>query len=308
MLGRDERGEERRMLLTGVLLAVGAAAANALGSVLQRSASRHHEPGAGRRRALLDLLRRPAWSAGIGSHVLGFVLQGTALTLAAISVVQPVLTVELPFTLVLSALLLRTPMGRRAWTAIATMALGLALLLFCLVPDGGDPGATSNTAWIVGTVVVLVVLGVLTVLGRGGRGRRRALWFGLATGVTYGYNAALLAGLTPAYAQGLIGVLTAWQTYGVLIGGTVSFVFLQQALQAGDLIWAQPGITLANPLIAIGWGFAVFGERAALDGWTLGALVGAAGIVVGTVVLSRVEGEAAALETRHEETAPPTEA
>jgi hypothetical protein len=119
------------------------------------------------------------------------------------------------------------------------------------VPQGGDPGATSAVAWLVGTAVVLVVLGVLTVLGRGGRGRRRALWFGLATGVTYGYNAALLAGLSPAYGQGLLGVLTAWQTYGVLVGGTVSFVFLQQALQAGDLIWAQPGITLANPLIAM---------------------------------------------------------
>ena len=293
------------MLLTGLLVAVAAAAANALGSVLQRSASRHHEPGGGRRRALLDLLRRPAWSAGIGAHVLGFALQAVALTLAAISVVQPVLIAELPFTLVLSALLLRTPMGRRAWSAIGAMALGLALLLFCLVPHGGDPGATSAVAWLVGTAVVLVVLAVLTVLGRGGRGRRRALWFGLATGVTYGYNAALLAGLAPAYGQGLLGVLTAWQTYGVLVGGTVSFVFLQQALQAGDLIWAQPGITLANPLIAMTWGFAVFGERAALDVWTLGALAGAAGIVAGTVVLSRIEGEVTGSQSRQEEAAPP---
>ncbi len=278
------------MLLTGVLVAVAAAAANALGSVLQRSASRHHEPGVGRRRALLDLLRRPAWSAGIAAHVVGFVLQGTALTLVAISVAQPVLIVELPFTLVLSAALLRTPMGRRAWIAIAAMALGLSLLLFCLIPEGGDPGATSGLAWLVGTAAVLVVLGVLTLLARGGRGRRRALWFGLAAGVTYGYNAALLAGLAPAYAHGIIGVLTAWQAYGVLVGGTVSFVFLQQALQSGDLLWAQPGITLANPLIAMVWGFAVFGERVPLDGWILGALAGAAGIVAGTVVLSRVEG------------------
>jgi drug/metabolite transporter (DMT)-like permease len=289
------------MLLTGVLVAVAAAAANALGSVLQRSASRHHEPGGGRRRAVLALLRRPAWSAGIGSHVVGFVLQGTALTLAAISVVQPVLIAELPFTLVLSAVLLRTPMGRRAWTAIAAMALGVALLLFCLVPAGGDPGAVSGVAWLVGTAAVLVILGVLTVLGRGGRGRRRALWFGLAAGVTYGYNAALLAGLAPAYAHGLLGVATAWQTYGVLVGGAVSFVYLQQALQAGDLIWAQPGITLANPLIAMTWGFAVFGERAAIDGWTIGAVAGVAGIVAGTVVLSRVESDVVRAETAPEE-------
>ncbi|NMO90930.1 DMT family transporter [Actinomycetospora sp. TBRC 11914] len=277
------------MLLTGLGVATAAAAANALGSVLQRSASRHHDPEAGRRRAVLDLLRRPAWTAGIAGHVVGFVLQAVALTLASISVVQPMLITELPFTLVLSAVLLHTPMGRRAWTAIAVMALGLALLLFCLVPSGGDPAATSGPAWFVGSAIVVAVLVVLALLGRGGRGRRRALWFGLGAGVTYGYNAALLAGLGPAYAHGVLAVLTTWQTYGVLIGGIVSFVFLQQALQAHDLLWAQPGITLANPLVAMTWGFAVFGDRAPLDAWTLGGLVGAVGIVAGTVVLSRVE-------------------
>ena len=294
------------MLLIGVLVAVAAGAANALGSVLQRSASRHHEPGGGRRRAVLDLLRRPAWTAGIAGHVVGFVLQAVALTLASIAVVQPTLITELPFTLVLSAVLLHTPMGRRAWGAIGAMALGLALLLYCLVPAGGDPAATSGVAWLVGTGAVLVVLTVLTVLGRGGRGRRRALWFGLAAGVTYGYNAALLAGLGPTYGHGLLAVLTTWQTYGVLVGGTVSFVFLQQALQAGDLLWAQPGITLANPLVAWAWGFAVFGDRVPIDLWLVGGLAGAAGVAAGTVVLSRVESAAAEVEGGHEEAASPT--
>lgn len=289
------------MLLTGLVVAVAAAAANALGSVLQRSASRHHDPTAGRRRAVLNLLRRPAWTAGIAGHVVGFVLQAVALTLAPISVAQPMLITELPFTLVLSALLLHTPMGRRAWTAIAVMVVGLAALLFCLVPSRGDPAATSGTSWAVATAAVVVVLGVLAVLGRSGRGRRRALWFGLGAGVTYGFNAALLAGLGPAYAGGVLEVLTHWQTYGVLVGGIVSFLFLQQALQAHDLLWAQPGITLANPLVAMVWGFAVFGEQVPVDAWTLGGVAGAAGIVAGTVVLSRVENEVVGDEGAHDD-------
>jgi drug/metabolite transporter (DMT)-like permease len=284
------------VLVTGVLVAVAAAASNAVGSVLMRSASRHHDPAAGRWQALVALLRRPAWSAGIAAHVLGFVLQGVALGLTLLTVVQPVLVVELPFTLVLSALALRTPMSRRAWVAVAAMAGGVAVFLVCLVPEGGDPGATTTTAWLVGTTVVLVLLAVLVLLGRAGRARRRALWFGIATGVTYGYNAALLAALGPVWAEGWSGLLTAWQTYGVLVGGTVSFVFLQQALQAGDLIWAQPGITLANPLVAIVWGFVVFGERVAFDVWLIGAAAGAAGIVAGTLILSRVALPAVAEE------------
>lgn len=279
------------MLLAGVLVAVAAAACNAAGSVLQRAASRHHDPSSGWRQGLLALLRRPAWTAGIAAHLVGFVLQAVALTLTLITVVQPVLVVELPFTLLLGALLLGAPLGRRAWLAVAAMAVGVAVFLACLDPQGGGPQTASTSAWLIGTAVVVVVLVALTVLGRAGRGRERALWFGTAAGVTYGFNAALLAGLAPAYADGLTGVLTAWQTYGVLVGGTVSFLFLQQALQAHDLLWAQPGITLANPVVAVVWGLTVFGERLAVDVRLLGLAVGVIAIVVGTVVLSRIEEE-----------------
>lgn len=279
------------MLLAGVLVAVAAAASNALGSVLQRSASRHHDPTTGWRATVVDLLRRPAWTLGIVAHVVGFVLQAVALTLTLITVVQPVLVVELPFTLVLAALLIGAPLGRRAWLAVGAMAVGVGLFLASLDPRGGGPQTATTTGWLVGTAVVLAVLAVLVVLGRAGRGRERALWFGTATGVTYGFNAALLAGLGPAYADGVTGVLTSWQFYGVLVGGTVSFLFLQQALQAGDLIWAQPGITLANPLVAVVWGLTVFGERVPIDLRLLGVVGGVAAIVAGTVVLSRVEEE-----------------
>ncbi|MCD2186006.1 DMT family transporter [Actinomycetospora soli] len=281
------------MLLAGVLVAVAAAAGNAVGSALQRSASRHHDPTARWWQGLLTLARRPAWLGGIAAHVVGFVLQALALTLAPITVVQPVLVVELPFTLLLGALALGTPLGRRAWLSVGVMAGGVALFLACLETDRGGPQAATTGGWVVGTTVVVVLLAVLTVLGRAGRGRQRALWFGIAAGVMYGFNAALLAGLGPAYAAGLGGVLTAWQTYGVLVGGVVSFLYLQQALQAHDLIWAQPGITLANPIVAVTWGLTVFAERVAVDLRLIGLGAGVFAIAAGTVGLSLLRDQIA---------------
>jgi ABC-type xylose transport system permease subunit len=58
-------------------------------------------------------------------------------------------------------------------------------------------------------------------------------------------------------------------------------------LQAGDLVAAQPAITLANPLLALGWGFVIFAERIDLSLWTLVAVAGAVAVVVGTIVLTR---------------------
>jgi drug/metabolite transporter (DMT)-like permease len=82
-------------------------------------------------------------------------------------------------------------------------------------------------------------------------------------------------------------VFSTWQTYGVLVGGTLSFVLFQQALQAGDLVAAQPAITLINPLVALIWGFAVFGEHVDLGSWLAGAALGALAVVGGTIVLTR---------------------
>ena len=58
--------------LLGVGLALVAAVANAGGSVLQRTASRHRS-ATGSWASVRELLSRPAWTAGILAHVAGFV-------------------------------------------------------------------------------------------------------------------------------------------------------------------------------------------------------------------------------------------
>jgi len=103
--------------MLGVLLAVLASAMNAAASVLQRKADRDESSFGWR--MLLDVARRPAWWAGIGSVVLGFALQAVAPALSPVSVVQPLLISELPMTLLLASLVFRrltvalTVAGRR---------------------------------------------------------------------------------------------------------------------------------------------------------------------------------------------------
>lgn len=274
-------------MVLGAALAVLAAASNAAGSVLQRRASRDRTEGSTAWRALVELLRRPGWSAGIAAHVVGFVLQGVALGFALITIVQPLLVAELPFTLILSALVFRAPLSRRAWAAVAITAAGLSLFLFSLSPTGGHPLTTPVAVWLVGVGASTALVGVLVVLAVRSTTQRRALFFGVATGATYGLNAALLTWVASASRHGWGEVFGAWQTYGVLIGGAVSFLLLQQALQAGDLIAAQPGITLTNPLLALVWGFVVFGEHTQLGPWLVGAFLGGLGLAGGTVVLVR---------------------
>jgi len=116
--------------MLGVLLAVLASAMNAAASVLQRKADRDESSFGWR--MLLDVARRPAWWAGIGSVVLGFALQAVALALSPVSVVQPLLISELPMTLLLASLVFRrlmvalTVAGRRTKNGRRAALLGRA--------------------------------------------------------------------------------------------------------------------------------------------------------------------------------------
>lgn len=274
--------------LVGIVLILLAAVFNACSTVLQRKAARE-EPD---ERAfsiglLFDLVQRGAWIGGIVCMSLGFLLQAAALTVGRIAVIQPVLTVELPLTLLLAAWVFGHGLPAREWAAIGAMAVGLAVFVFCLSPSGGDVLGAPLLRWVLALAIGLGAVLVLTFVGHARHGRPRAAILGVATGTLFGINAALVAGVGAAWAGGFVGLFTAWQTYAVIVIGPTSFFLLQSALQAGELDASQPGFTLMNPLVGVLWGVFVFEERPRGGAWIVGELLGAAVIVAATLLLVR---------------------
>ncbi|HEY2194008.1 MAG TPA: DMT family transporter [Actinomycetospora sp.] len=274
--------------VAGTVLVLLAAVVNACSTVLQRRAARDEPDEAAFSIGMLfDLVRRPSWIGGILCMILGFLLQAAALTVGRIAVVQPLLTAELPLTLLLAAWVFHHRLPAREWVAIGAMAVGLAGFVFCLSPSGGDVLGASTLRWVIALVVSLAVVLALALAGAARHGQPRAAMLGLATGTLFGVVAALVAGVGAAYAGGFLGLLTAWQTYAVIVLGPTSFFLLQSALQAGDLDASQPGFTLMNPLVGVLWGVVVFGERPRGGVWIVGELAGAAVIVGATLLLVR---------------------
>ncbi|MFR9800921.1 DMT family transporter [Pseudonocardia sp. RS010] len=275
-------------MLLPIGLALVAAALNATASVLQRRAARD-EPDEREFsfRMLLDLARRPDWIGGITAILAGFLAQATALTLGGVAIVQPLLVAELPFTILLAALVFHLRPGGREWWSIGALAVGLAAVVFALSPHGGHAAQVSGPAWALASGATGAVFGVALVVGLRTSGPPRAAAFGIATGVLFGYIAVLVTAVGAEYGQGLHAVLTAWQTWAVVVLGPASFFLLQNTLQAGNLVASQPGMTLANPLVATTWGVVVFQEQVRGGGWL--ALAGAGGVllVAGTLALAR---------------------
>jgi drug/metabolite transporter (DMT)-like permease len=273
-------------MVVSVVLAVAAAAANATASVLQRKAARR-EPAGGRLSLgiLWSLARQPAWWGGITSILVGFALQVAALATGPILLIQPLLIVELAFTLVLSGWVFNLPLHAREWVAVGGMSAGVALLLIGLAPSGGNAYATSGARWLWGCVGTGLLVGLLLVFGHRAHDEARAALLGVAAGSWFGFVAALVSGLTAAFAVGK--GFQAWQTYALVVAGPTGFFLLQNALRAGRLVASQPGLTLSNPLVSVAWGIVVFGESTRGGGWVAAVLAGAALIGLCTVLLAR---------------------
>lgn len=283
------------------LLALLAAGANAASSVLQRKANRRVPRKQNLSlRLIWSLLHQPVWFGGVLAVIVGFLLQAAALGTGELAVVEPVLVLELPVTLLLASRVFGTRLHRREWGATAVMTAALAGLLYCLAPSSGAAQHVPWYTWVTGIGVNLAVIAGLTAWGRtgpagkggragrrGGSSARQAAVLGVAAGSGFGLTAALMKGMTTAYAHGIGTVLTSWELYAMIASGVLAMFLLQSAVNAGRLISAQPGLTLSDPVVSILWGALVFHERLR-GGWLiLPSLACGLALVAAVIVLAR---------------------
>lgn len=270
------------------LFAACAALANALASVLQRKAAQAAPPEqAHGLRLIVSQLHRPAFCWGIACLIAGFLLQGAALSQGQLSVVQPVLAGELPLTLFLAGLVFKRRLGWREWLAAGLMAAGLAVALAAAAPSGGNPLGASGLTWAATVGSTLAALAVLTVAGSRAAGPRRAALLGTVAGGLFGLTAAFMATAAAQAQEGLGALVDSWQVYAMVAAGIAAVAMLQPAYRAGQLAAAQPGVTLADPILGVALGVVVFGEHLRVDRLVVLEVLGLAGIVAGVILLAR---------------------
>lgn len=277
------------MALLALFLAVVAAGCNAFSSVLQRKANREQPPGRPFGVALLlDLVRRRAWLVGLFAMIASFLLQAAALGLGTLSAVEPVLVLELPLTIILSAFVLKHPLYRSDWLSATAMALGLAAFIAALAPTGGDAANVDVTVEVAATLGTLLGIAGIALLAEFGHPRARAALFGVAAGSGFGLTASMIkVSVSHLSHGGARSLFSAWETYAVVVIGVASLVLVQAALHSGTLVAAQPGITLLDPLVSLLWGTIVLGEQTRTGPILVLAAAGGLTIGISVHVLSR---------------------
>ena len=288
--------EQLRYLAIG--LAVLAAVALAFGAQFQNNAVDKNSKGTDGHglhfKQLLRLITRPKWISGLGLMTLGMILQLAALSLAPLIVVQPIGAIALVITSLLNARATGTKLSRGIIVSIALCTVGIAIFVIVASGVAHQIKLGDNDLWtILGILIGLLIVFAITYFV-GGR-QAKPLTYIVGAGVLYGF-VATLAKVVMVRIYSLqfdwLGILC---LIGLIAAVALGGWFVQNAYASGppDLVIA--GLTVIDPMVAVGIAVAILGEaRDASIATILAFAVSAAMAVAGVVTLSRVHPEVTA--------------
>jgi drug/metabolite transporter (DMT)-like permease len=268
------------------VLALLAAFAFAVGSVLQQKGTLETPAEGDDPQFFVQILRRPVWLAGAGCQASGWVLQAFALDTGSLIVVQSLTTMSLVIALPLGKRFTGQVVTRRVWLGAAAIAIGIIFFLSVGSPTGGTTTPSAAAWWSAG-VSAIVVIAVLGGVGRRHVGASRALLFGSAAGVAFALQSAVTKVFVTVVGGGLSAVVTSWTVYVLIASALVGFVLQQSALKTGVL---APAIASSNAVTLFGsvaFGASVFGESLSEGGARLGpAVIGLGVALIGIILLA----------------------
>ena len=230
-------------------------------------------------RQLVLLLSRPSWVFGTLMLGMAIAFQLTSLAFAPLIVVQPLGAVALVITAILNARVSRVKLNRASIIAIVMCVGGVGLFVTVAAFTAVDKPVTDAnlvTILIVLAVVLCAFAAAFVML----RTRFKAIFYIIGAGVLYGFVATLAKVIINRIQNGNFEWLTLVCVAGLLLAAAAGAYFVQNAYSSGppDLVIA--GLTVIDPMIAVGIGIIVLGEASQAPVWAgvLFALAGAVAI------------------------------
>jgi drug/metabolite transporter (DMT)-like permease len=236
---------------------------------------------------ILRLLLVWVWLLGTTVLLAGYVIQGFALSVGKVVIVQPLLVTTLVFALPLGHWLTGQHVTRGQILGAVVVVAGLGMFIRIGDPDAGIDSAPG---WQPALAIVVVggISAALLFVGRRLSPAHKAAVYGAVAGMLFGLSATFDK---PAFnsdqSGGIAHLLTEWELYALVGLGVIAFAVQQLSLATGQLAPAIAAVSVANPFVATIIGAAIYQERLTPPGWhrvlAVGALLVAfAGAVVVT--------------------------
>lgn len=284
------------MLGIAVGLAVLSAVGLACGTHFQSIAVVSRSNGSLSLRTFVKVLKSPRWMVGLLLLGAGTVCNVLALSLAPVTVVQPIGVLGLVLTTILHARHVKMAITPATWRAIA-MCVGGATCFVIAAVRFTDPAirisesASHIVTYLLAGVVLVVCLGMLVL-----KDHQRGLFYLFAAGSLYGFVAVEVKVIS---VQIQTGSAAWWQNIeydnviGMVVAAALGGWLVQSAYASGPPELVMAGLTVVDPMVGVVIGLSVLGEAGPDFGPGAGVILGLCGSVsiVGVRLLSRYHPE-----------------
>jgi len=239
-------------------------------------------------RLIRDLLHQRRWLAGIGCMIGGQILAAWSIGNLSLAFVEPLLTTNLVFALLLSVPIAKASLRFSEIFGSVVLCTGVALLSASrsAKPIGLSFGSVSH--W----PAAAVIAGIAAIAVHQGRlhpGRLRAMLTGTGAGLVFGIQDALTRQtLEILESNGVSAMFTTWAPYALVGAGATGIWLMQSAFNSGPLPLSLPAISAGEPLVGILLGVLVFGDRIQISPGELALQAGGiVALVVGVIMVGR---------------------
>jgi len=239
-------------------------------------------------RLIIDLFHQPRWLLGIGAMVAGQILAAWSIGNLPLAFVEPLLTTNLVFALVLAVPIAKAQLRFWEITGALVLCSGVALLSASrsAKPIGLSFGSFSH--WPAAALIAFIAFSCVQA-GRRRPGRARAMLTGVGAGLVFGIQDALTRQTLQAlHNAGFSGMLSTWAPYALVGAGATGIWLMQSAFSAGPLNVSLPAISAGEPVVGILLGVIVFGDRIQDTPGELAIYAGGlAALVIGVIMVGR---------------------
>ncbi|HEX4056755.1 MAG TPA: DMT family transporter [Galbitalea sp.] len=225
-------------------------------------------------RQLLSLARRPSWLLGTLMLGLAIACQLWSLTIAPLTVVQPLGVVGLVITSVVNSRISHKPLDGASIRAIIFCVFGVGIFV-TIAAITTTSVAIGDAQLIVVLIILAAVLVAAALIFAFFRKKFTTIVYIVGAGVLFGF-VATLAKVDIDRIQTIIradrglhagDILTIVCLLGLILAALLGSYFVQTAYSSGPPDLVVAGLTVIDPLVGVTIGITVLGEAAGAPPW-----------------------------------------